>query len=69
MNFMHEDLFIFACLCLATLRIYLEVIGLDLTELPISKSMGKTQAGKVHKMGLYLSIGYLILFAPGYLLN
>jgi hypothetical protein len=53
---------------LAILRIYLEVIGFDFKKLPMTKfiarNRGNLEAMKLHKTGLYLSIGYVILFAP-----
>jgi hypothetical protein len=50
-------------------RIYLEVVGFDFTKLPITKSMPPGGAVKLHKYGFYFSIGYFMLFAPGYLLS
>jgi hypothetical protein len=65
----NEQLVILVCLCLAVFRIYLELININLAELPISKMMGKEKAQTFHKAGLILSIGYVILFAPGFLLS
>ncbi len=64
-----EQTLVFICLCLAVFRLYLEVIGFDFSSLPISRSMGETNSTKVHKVGLYLSLGYIILFGPQYLLS
>lgn len=60
-------------LIFATGRIYLEIIGFNFDRLPItstlSKTNGKESLRKFHKMGFYFSVGYLILFAPTYLLS
>jgi hypothetical protein len=59
------------CLILAVFRLYLEVIGYDFSQLPLTKLMSKNspqQGESFHKMGLYLSVGYILLFAPGLLL-
>lgn len=59
---------ILTCLVIAVFRIYLEVIGHDLCALPISKMVGERvgieRMQNFHRTGLYLSIGYVILFAP-----
>ncbi len=61
------------CLILATIRIYLEVIKFDFARLPISKKMaeyaGREKTDRIHRTGLYLSIGYIVLFSPQYLLG
>jgi hypothetical protein len=67
-TFLDQQFFIFACLCLSVLRIYLEVISFDFAKLPLSKSMGVDRQQKFHKYGFYVSVGYLVLFAPEYLL-
>ncbi len=68
----NEGLIIF-CLIFAVFRIYLEVIGFDFGSLPITKALGKNssedQLQKFHRSGLYLSIGYIVFFAPGILLS
>lgn len=68
----NEGLIIF-CLIFAVFRIYLEVIGFDFSSLPITKALGKNssegQLQKFHRKGLYLSIGYIVFFAPGILLS
>ncbi len=56
-------------LSLAVFRIYLEVIKFDFATLPISKGMGKSNSHRVHKFGFYMSIGYFVMFAPGYILS
>ncbi|MCK5072673.1 MAG: hypothetical protein KAQ98_04550 [Bacteriovoracaceae bacterium] len=59
-------------LILATIRIYLEVIGFDFNELPLTKLVagraGADFSGNFHKMGLVFSVGYIVFFAPFYLL-
>ena len=58
---------------LACVRIYLEIIGFDFQRLPITKALSSQLGGKkmqgYHKFGLYISIGYVILFSPGILLG
>lgn len=55
-----------AMLLIAVLRVYLEIIKFDFTELPVTKGVFKTkeEAFKFHRNGLYLSLGYIILSAP-----
>lgn len=56
---------------LASLRIYLEIIGFDFLNLPLTKALTKNssaeQLRRFHRMGLIFSIGFIILFAPGLL--
>lgn len=59
---------IITCMCLAVFRIYLEVIRFDFRKLPLSSRLNSYQY-RIHRTGLYLSIGYVILFAPGILLS
>ena len=63
-----NQILILVLFILAILRIYLEVIGFDFKKLPmtqfIARHRGDLEAMKIHKTGLYLSIGYVILFAP-----
>lgn len=53
---------------LAAFRIYLEVVGFKVSQLPISKAMSKRSSvesiERFHKMGLVFAIGHIILFAP-----
>lgn len=53
---------------LASLRIYLEIIGYDFLKLPITKSAANRssteQLRKFHRYGLIFSVGFIILFAP-----
>lgn len=53
---------------LAAFRIYLEVIGFKITDLPVSKLMSKHSSQqsveRFHRMGLIFSIGHILLFAP-----
>lgn len=61
-------LMLFACF-----RIYLEVIGFNFGELPLTKNIaqkfGSRGMNGFHRFGLYASIGYVILFSPGILLS
>lgn len=64
---------VLACLICSVFRIYLEVIGFDFERLPITKMIANQRGSSsilgFHKAGFYLSVGYFILFAPGYLLS
>lgn len=57
---------------LASIRIYLEVLGIDLAKFPLSHKLaqvyGENHVRQFHRLGLYICIGYIILFAPGLLL-
>lgn len=59
-------------LCLSVLRVYLEIISFKFSELPLTKVLSKSQGSQnmanFHKMGLILSVGYIVLFAPSLLL-
>lgn len=66
--FLENQQLIILCMCLAVFRIYLEVVKFDFKKLPLSSRMSAYQY-RIHKTGLYLSIGYVILFAPGILLS
>ncbi|HLE11816.1 MAG: hypothetical protein A2504_15040 [Bdellovibrionales bacterium RIFOXYD12_FULL_39_22] len=69
----NNETVILACLILATVRIYLEVIRFDFAKLPISRVMaerlGQDRIKTIHRTGLYLSIGYIVLFSPQYLIG
>ena len=56
------------CLILAGFRVYLEVIKFDFNSLPLSKAWarmkGEENVRQFHRLGLYLSVGYILLFAP-----
>ncbi len=56
-------------LSLAVFRIYLEIVGFKLSSLPIGRAIGEEKSHRIHKMGLYFSIGYFVLFAPQFLLS
>jgi len=60
-------------LIIACLRVYLEVVGFNFEKLPLTCSlnnrMGNDYGKKLHRYGLFFSIGYIILFAPTFLLS
>lgn len=58
----------FIFLCLAVFRIYLEVINFKFESLPITSRMRPENQMKFHRTGLYFCIGYIVLFAPSFLL-
>jgi len=55
-------------LMLCGFRVYLELIKFDFAKLPITKSLGKDQAQNIHRFGLYISVGFILLFAPEFLM-
>ncbi len=67
-SFLNNEALIVVCLFLSVLRIYLEVIGFNFNQLPLTKKFQMNQT-KFHRYGFYISVGYFILFAPGYLLS
>lgn len=56
---------------LAGFRIYLEIIHFKLESLPMTKSLWKNseQGKKFHRMGLYLSMGFILTLAPGFIFS
>lgn len=60
-------------MCLAAFRIYLEVIGFDFSSLPLTKALarngGEQQLQRFHRMGLFFSVGFILLFAPQLILQ
>ena len=68
-SFIDQRIFILLCLILSVIRIYLEVVGFDFANLPISKKLPKDKSKGFHKYGLYMSIGYFVLFAPSFLMS
>lgn len=56
---------------LAGFRIYLEIIKFDFHTLPMTKSFfaNAERSAKFHKMGLYLSIGFILTMAPSLMAN
>jgi len=71
MDLLENQMFILTCLILSVFRLYLELIKFDFQSLPITKLMaqrwGVQKANQVHRFGLYLSVGQIILFAPAFL--
>ena len=68
-----NELIVIFLLMIAVFRVYLEVIGVNLSELPVSQHLAKWQGRDnlktFHKRGLYFSIGYILFFAPPILLG
>jgi hypothetical protein len=60
-------------MCLAALRIYLEIVGFDFLKLPLTKGLagraGTEALKRFHRMGLIFSVGFIVLFAPNLLLG
>jgi hypothetical protein len=69
MEFLNNRVFIFITLILAVLRVYLECINFDFKSLPLTQRVVGENAQKFHRTGLYFSIGYIIFFAPSFLLS
>ena len=68
-EFFNDPKFVFVCLCLASLRVYLEIIGFDFSKLPVTGKVFGEKVRSFHRSGLYFSIGYILLFAPQALLS
>lgn len=69
MEFLNDRTFILICLVLAVFRVYLECISFDFQSLPLTQRVMKNNAQRFHRTGLYISVGYIILFAPSFLLS
>lgn len=56
-------------LSLAGFRIYLEIIRFNFEELPMTKIIFRASdsSKKFHRMGLYLSVGFILTSAPSFL--
>jgi hypothetical protein len=71
--FLNNEGLVITCLLLSVLRVLLEVFKFKLKDLPLSRALsrnlGKSMGEKIHKIGLYLSVGYILLFSPTYLLS
>lgn len=68
-SFINEQIFILTCLILSVFRIYLEVIKFDFAQLPISKKLPTQKVQQFHRFGFYMSVGFVVLFAPEILLS
>lgn len=68
-EFFNDPKIILVCLCLASIRVYLEIIGINLQKLPLTSKLLGDKGSNFHKTGLYLSIGYILLFAPQALMS
>ena len=68
-TFLDGPTFIFICLFLSGLRIYLEFIKFDFSKLVLVKFSNQRRREKINKFGFYMSFGYFVLFAPDFLLN
>lgn len=69
MEFFNDQTFILICLVLAVFRVYLECISFDFQSLPLTQRVMKSNAKQFHRTGLYISIGYIVLFAPTFLFS
>lgn len=67
-SFLDNNMLMLVFLCLAVLRIYIEILINTKYESSIVKVMREKAASKTHKMGLYFSVGYLLLMGPEYLM-
>ena len=70
--FEYNQVFVLICLMLAVFRVYLEVVQFDFEKLPMTRLMVRASNPKAaydfHRMGLYFSIGYILLFGPTFFL-
>jgi len=69
----HDQTMTLLLLGFAAFRIWLEIVRFDFLKLPITSkimgSMGTQCAQNIHQWGLFFSIGYILLFAPGLLIS
>jgi hypothetical protein len=68
-SFLDNQYLIIICLILSVIRIYLEVVKFNFATLPITKSLPKDTQVKFHKVGFYLSLSYILMFLPEFILN
>jgi len=61
---LNDRTILISCLILSAIRVYLEIIKFDFSSLPISRKLPSEFVKKIHKTGLYLSIGMILLFTP-----
>jgi len=69
MEFLNDRLFILVLLVLAVFRVYLECISFNFESLPLTQRIMANNAKKFHRMGLYFSIGFIVLFAPSFIIT
>ncbi|MEX0798151.1 MAG: hypothetical protein WD025_01825, partial [Bacteriovoracaceae bacterium] len=62
-EFFQDPQFILVCLCLAALRVYMEIMGMNFQKLPLTRAVFGRNSGNFHRAGLYISVGYIVLFA------
>ena len=67
-SFLEDRTLILICMLLASFRIYLEITGVSFAQFPLAKKF-PVFGEKIHKYGLYISLGYVVLFAPEILLS
>ena len=66
--FLEDQALITILMLVAMLRVAMEIYGVKLSSFPIGQKAPEFSR-KIHKYGLYMSIGYIILFAPEVLLS
>lgn len=69
LSFLNNNIFILTCLCLSVLRIYIELMSSLNSDKDIFRILKEKKDKKIHKYGLYMSIGYLIFVGPGFILS
>ncbi|MBG07215.1 MAG: hypothetical protein CME68_00515 [Halobacteriovoraceae bacterium] len=67
MSFSLEQKWEYCVLILSFLRVFLEFLPLNFSNLPLGKmltsmSMNEGKLERFHRLGLFLAIGYLVLF-------
>jgi len=69
----HDQTLTLILLGFAAFRIWLEIMHFDFLKLPITRRIAATTgvqfAHNIHQWGLFFSIGYILLFAPGLLIS
>jgi len=68
-NFFENQILISACLTLSVMRVLFEITKFNMINLPIAKRLPKQKVQSFHNWGFYISLGYIFLFSPAFLLN
>tara|TARA_R110000868_G_scaffold90968_6_gene252141 strand:- start:10911 stop:11147 length:237 start_codon:yes stop_codon:yes gene_type:complete len=67
-----NDVFTASILALACFRVWMEIVGFNFDQLPMTKMLGQKIDGagtRFHRFGLWMSIGTIVFTAPSFLLS
>lgn len=67
-----NEVFTASILALACFRVWLEIVGFNFAQLPLTKALGSRiegADGRFHRYGLWMSVGTIIFTAPSFLLS